>query len=716
MTLVKPLVLLIILVALAACSTAPEYKTWRVTGGSKENNRYSTLDQFDSTNVAGLQVTWVYHTKDADTVNHSQIQCNPIVVDGVMFGTTPKLKLFAINAATGEEKWVFDPQQGDNLNQRSRFIMNNNRGVTYWANDTTSRIFFTAGANLYSVDATTGKLVTSFGEEGAVDLHQGLDRDVANLFVTATSPGIIYKDLLILGTRVSEGSDAAPGHIRAFDVFTGKIRWIFHTIPHPDEFGYDTWEDTTAYRNIGGANSWSGFSMDEKRGIVFAPTGSASFDFYGGKRKGANLFANSTLALDAATGKYIWHYQYIHHDVWDRDLPTAPALVTVNINGKKIDAVAQPTKQGFIYVLDRETGKPLFPVDEIPVPTEAEMKGEKLWPTQPVPRLPKPFMRQTFAESDLNDLVPDSSYQDILGTYRNSKVGLFEPMTRQGTIFYPGLDGGAEWGGPGVDPETGWMYVNANEVPWLIGFRDAAYPTAKDEPMLEAGHRLYNQQCAMCHGADRKGTGNFPTLIGVDKKYTPESLDQLLTTGRRMMPAITSLSPEERQAVATFVLDLKRDFKKNFKFVPPPIDSFRHLPYSITGYNKFSTKEGYPAIKPPWGTLNAINLNTGDIEWRIPFGEYAEFKNRGIVTGSENYGGPVVTRNGLLFIAATRDGKFRAFNKTTGKLLWETKLPAPGFATPSMYEAGGKQYIVIACGGGKLGTNSSDSYVAFALP
>jgi quinoprotein glucose dehydrogenase len=304
-----------------SCSRSRDYTTWQVTGGSKENNRYSTLDQIDTTNVKDLQVAWVYHTKDADTVNHSQIQCNPIIVDGVMYGTTPKLKLFAIDAATGQEKWVYDPAQNENMNQRARFIMNNNRGVTYWSDEKSKRIFFTAGANLYSVDALTGKLVSTFGEDGVVDLHEGLDRDVASLFVVASSPGIIYKDLLILGSRVSEGSDAAPGHIRAFDVHTGKIRWIFHTIPHPGEYGYDTWEDSTAYRNIGGANSWSGFSLDEERGIVFAPTGSASFDFFGGKRKGTNLFANSTIALDAATGKYLWHFQNIHHDVWDRDLP-----------------------------------------------------------------------------------------------------------------------------------------------------------------------------------------------------------------------------------------------------------------------------------------------------------------------------------------------------------------------------------------------------------
>jgi quinoprotein glucose dehydrogenase len=704
------------LMLLLSCSNPDEHTTWRVTGGTKENIRYSTLNQFDTTNVTSLKVAWVYNTGDGDTVNHSQIQCNPIIVDDIMYATTPKLNVVALNAATGQELWRFDPQQGENMNQRARFIMNNNRGVTYWEDDSTKRIFFTAGANLYSIDARSGLLVKSFGDEGAVDLHEGLDRDVKTLFVSATSPGIIFKDLLILGTRVSEGPDAAPGHIRAYDVRTGVIRWIFHTIPHPGEFGFDTWEDTTAYRNIGGANSWAGFSLDEQRGIVFAPTGSASFDFYGGRRKGANLFANSTLALDAATGKYIWHFQNIHHDVWDRDLPTAPALVRVTIDGKTVDAVAQPTKQGFVFVLDRETGKPLFPVDEVDVPTQSEMKGEQLWPTQPVPRLPKPFMRQTFTEADLNDLVPDSSYQDIRERFLASKTGLFEPMLRRGTIFYPGLDGGAEWGGPAFDPETGLLYINANEIPWLIGFRDAAYPTAKDEPMIDAGQRLYRQYCATCHGADRKGTGNFPGLIDSWQKYSAQTLDELLVSGRRMMPAMSNIPPVERKAIATFILELKSDYKKIFKYVPPPVDSFRHLPYSITGYNKFLTKEGYPAIRPPWGTLNAIDLNTGEIAWRIPFGEYPEFKAKGIITGTENYGGPVVTSNGLLFIAATRDGKLRAFNKYSGKLLWETDLPAPGFATPSMYQVDGKQYLVIACGGGKLGTKSGDAYVAFALP
>lgn len=700
---------------LSACATKNDtYNSWRVTGGSKENIRYSTLTQIDTTNVRDLAVAWTYHTGDADTTNHSQIQCNPIVVDGILYATSPKLKVIAIDALNGNEKWVFDPTAGiDAGDQRTRFIMNNNRGVTYWENAEDKRILFTASSFLYALDAKTGQPVSSFGNNGKVDLHEGLDRDVKDLFVTATSPGIIYKDLYILGSRVSEGSDAAPGHIRAYDVKTGKQAWIFHTIPHPGEVGYDTWEDTTAYRHIGGANSWSGFSLDEKRGMLFAPTGSASFDFYGGMRKGANLFANSTLALNAATGEYIWHFQNIHHDIWDRDIPTAPALVTVTHDGKKVDAVAQPTKTGFVFLLDRETGKPLFPVEEVPVPSVSELEGEKLSPTQPIPTLPRPFMRQTFTEADLNDLLPDSSFQDIRTRFLASKVGMFEPLSPQGTIFYPGLDGGAEWGGPAFDPETGIIYINANEIPWLIGSRIVSNEPQKEEPIAAAGMRLYGQHCAACHGPDRKGTGNFPTLIDIHKKYSQDQIGELISTGRRMMPALADMKANEKEAISSFVLGLK----SNKKFIPEvrPYDPYRNLKYSITGYNKFQSKEKYPAIKPPWGTLNAVDLNTGEIAWRIPFGEVAEFKAKGIVTGSENYGGPAVTASGVLFIAATPDGKFRAFNKTNGKLLFETDLPVPGFATPAVYEAGGKQFVVVACGGGKLGTKSGDSYVAFSL-
>jgi quinoprotein glucose dehydrogenase len=704
---------------LLSCTTNNEKKfdQWKVAGGTKDNIRYSSLTQIDTSNVKQLTVVWTYSSNDADTIHHSQIQCNPIIINGIIYATSPKLKLLALDAATGKEKWVFDPNTVKRDEKPLPFFLINNRGVTYWEDEKERRVFYAVGSYLFSVNADSGKLITSFGNQGAVDLHDGLGRDVKDLYVVSTSPGIIYKDLIIMGTRVSEGSDAAPGHIRAYDVRTGKQRWIFHTIPLPGEPGFETWEDSTAYKNIGGANAWSGFSLDEQRGLLFAPTGSAAFDFYGGKRKGSNLFSDCILALDAETGKYKWHFQNIHHDVWDKDLPTPPSLVTITFQGKKVDALAQPTKTGFIFLLDRETGRPIYPVEEKPVPVNSELKGEKLWPTQPFSTFPKPFTRQTFTIDDLNDLISDSSYQDLKKRFVSYRSGnMFMPPSKQGTIFFPGLDGGAEWGGSSFDPATSLFYVNANEMPWVITIADVKNDAPQKETYLMAGQRLYNKACMACHGTDRKGAGNYPSLIDVHKRYSKKAFSDLIASGRRMMPAFKNLSEEEREALAAFILNLSDQHKKPFTFSVAAVDSFRNLPYTITGYNKFLTKEGYPAIKPPWGTLNAVDLNTGEIAWKIPLGEHLEFKAKGIVTGTENYGGPVVTSGGVLFIAATPDGKMRAFNKRNGALLWETILPAPGFATPAIYEANGKQFVLIACGGGKLGTRSGDSYVAFALP
>ncbi|MBS1914888.1 MAG: PQQ-binding-like beta-propeller repeat protein [Bacteroidetes bacterium] len=706
-----------ILLVLFSCQSKKQYKDWKVFGGSKENIHYSTLTQIDTANVTQLQVAWMYHTGDADTANHSQIQCNPIVVDGILYGTSPQLKLFAIDAATGKPKWVFNPYDTSQKKSAETFIMNNNRGVTYWEDGNDKRIFFAAGSYLFAIDAVTGKIIEGFGKEGKIDLHDGLERDVNDLYVAATSPGIIYRDMIIMGSRVSEGGDAAPGYIRAYDVHTGKIRWVFHTIPQPGEFGYDTWKDTVAWKHIGGANCWSGFALDEKRGILFAPIGSASFDFYGGKRKGNGLFADCLLAIDAGTGKYKWHFQDVHHDTWDKDFPTPPALVSVMHEGKLVDAVAQPTKTGFVFLLDRETGKPLFPIEEKRVPHNSEIEGEELSATQPFPTLPKSFMRQTLTENDLNNLLPDSSYQDIKKRFATYKSGnVFQPISKEGTIVFPGLDGGAEWGGSGFDPETGLLYVNANEIPWVITLTDVKNAVPKKENLLQAGIRLYNSNCMTCHGPDRKGSGNYPSLLEVNKKYNEQDFLNVVSTGRRMMPAFKQLSEEEKSAIASFILNIKSSQQKTFVEAPKPVDTFLNLPYTITGYNKFVSKEGYPANMPPWGTLNAVNLVTGEIDWRDTLGDYPEFKKKGIHTGTENYGGPVVTAGGLLFIAATSDGKLRAFNKRSGKLLWETELPAAGFATPSVYELNGKEYLVIACGGGKLHAQSGDAYVAFALP
>jgi quinoprotein glucose dehydrogenase len=719
------LINIFLLTAIISCKTnvKKNYADWNVYGGTKDAIHYSSLTEVDTNNVNQLQVAWVYHTGDADTGSTTQIQCNPVIVNGIMYAITPKMKLFGLDASTGKENWVFDPESLKTIDTNARAKMpltflNSGRGVTYWTDGKDDkRIFYTAGPFLICVNASTGKLVTTFGEKGHVDLHDGFGRNVNDRFITSNTPGVIFKDLLIMGSRVAEDASAAPGDVRAFNVRTGKQQWIFHTIPHPGEYGYDTYEDKNAWQHLGGGNDWAGMSLDEERGIVFVPTGSVSFDFYGGKRLGDDLFANCVLALDAATGKRIWHFQTVHHDLWDRDLPTAPLLVTLTTDGKKIDAAVQLTKSGFIFLFDRQTGKPIYQVEEKQVPTQTELTGEKLSPTQPFPTLPKPFARSVLNETDLNNLVPDSSYQDIKKRLASYKTGnIFTPPSKEGTIIFPGFDGGAEWGGPAYDPSTGILYVNASEMPWILTMIDEKNSEKKNETYLQAGQRLYMKYCITCHGTERKGAGNYPSLIDVNKKYSEAAFDQLISNGRKMMPSFNTLSGEEKNAIVSFILDIKNSQAKKFILPVESKDPYMNLPYTSTGYNKFLTIEGYPAIKPPWGTLTAINLNTAKVVWKDTLGDYPELKVKGIHSGTENYGGPVVTAGGLVFIAATSDSKIRAFNKRTGRLLWEADLPACGFATPAVYNINSKQYLVIACGGGKLKTKSRDAYVAFALP
>ena len=709
-----------IVVLMASCKNE-SYTDWQIYGGSETRIQYSSMTQIDTNNVESLQIAWVYHTKDAET--SGQMEVNPIIAQGVMYGVSSKLKLFAIDPVSGNEKWIFDPFLDSLWIGKKKPGINICRGVSFY-NDNGEKgnnlVFYTAGYLLYCINSNTGKPVTSFGNNGSVDLHDDLGRDVKDLYITSTSPGIIYKDLIIVGSAVSEAAAAAPGHIRAYDVHTGKLCWIFHTIPYPGEKGYETWKDKEAYRYLGGANSWAGFSLDEEKGLVFASTGSAAYDFYGGKRLGDNLFANSILALDASTGELRWHYQTVHHDVWDWDLPAAPVLVTITKEGMPIEAVVQVTKTGFIFVLDRETGQPVYPIDEKPVPTETDLDGEILSPTQPFPTFYKPFVRQVLNETDLFKNIPDSSYQDIRRRFSELKSGnLFNPPTKMPTIVFPGMQGGAEWGGPSFDPTSGVIYINANEIPRVLTMVNAR----EENPLLqqtnlEAGKILYETACMVCHGPDRKGGGDFPSIMDIDKKYTEAEFNNLLSSGLRRMPAFDQLNEAEKTALAAYLLNIESKQLKPFVTPPKAIDPYREIPYTHAGRrpSKFETKEGYPAIAPPWGSLSAINLNTGELLWKAPLGDYPELKARGIHTGTENYGGPVVTAGGLLFIAATKDEKFRAFNKKSGKLLWETDLPAAGFATPAVYEVNGKQHVVIACGGGKLKAKSGNAYVAFTLP
>ena len=707
-----------------------DFVAWDTYGGHPDATRYSSVSQINTQNVSQLKMAWSYQTGEVDTANKSQIQCQPIIVDSTLYATTSRLNVLALDAATGRERWR------TNLSKYwtgQYSWAGTNRGVTYWREGDDQRIFVPAGTYLLCLDARTGQPITSFGDGGRIDLQKDLDYSKEQFFIVSNSPGIVYKNLIIMGMRLSEGLDAPPGHVRAFDVRTGKRTWIFHTIPQPGEPGFETWKDKTAYKKIGGANNWAGMSLDVKRGIVYVPTGSATYDFWGGYRKGNNLYANCLLALDAATGKRLWHFQAIHHDVWDRDFPANPTLVTIQKDGKFIDAVAQISKQGMVYLFDRVTGTPVFPIKETPVPDVTDVPGEELSKTQPVPTLPEPFMRMSFKEKDIIDISPEH-HAEILEKFReHDPHHVFAAPSRRGIILFPGMDGGGEWGGAAYDPETNLLYVNANEMPWSIKMVPNPSLTATG-PHAKA-QSLYASQCANCHGLDRKGNGGaFPNVSALKGKRTVEQVSAVLKNGKGAMPAFAHIPDADRIALVTYLLDLKPTEPSRVagasnratatSGVPTagqkkevegeaPLKS----PYVMTGYMRFTTKDGYPAIKPPWGTLNAINLSTGKIAWKVPLGELSELTKKGIPpTGTENYGGPVVTAGGVVFIGATKDEKFRAFDKKTGKTLWETQLPAGGYATPATYTTGGKQYVVIACGGGKMGTKSGDSYVAFALP
>lgn len=696
MTLRPGLICAIILAAaLGAHSQGPEPRStqdWAAYGGDQSKTHYSRLAQINKSNVKQLEVAWSY-----DTGETGGLQTSPIEVAGVLFGISPTQKIFALDAATGKVKWTFDSgivgTQPD-------------RGLAYWASpDNKDRRIIVGVMNfVYALDAATGQPIPSFGDKGRIDLRGGLGRDVSSAFIAMTSPAVIYKDLLIVGGRLPETLPALPGDVRAYDVRTGKQRWIFHTIPHPGEFGYDSWPKD-AWQKSGGANNWTGMTVDERTGIVYVPTGSAAFDFYGGDRLGDNLFANCELALNAETGERIWHFQGVHHDLWDRDFPSPPTLVSVMHDGKQVDAVAQTTKQGFLYLFDRATGKPLFPIESHKYPP-SQLPGEVAAAEQPLPTKPAPFARQRLTEDMLTNRTPEA-HQWVLEQFRTYRSdGQFVPLsTKQNTIIFPGFDGGAEWGGPAFDPESGLLYVNSNEMAWAVELSEN-----KADP--QSGKGIYQSQCTICHRDDMKGSPPlFPSLVGVRDRITQEGIRERIKKGKGRMPAFPNLTADEVNALVLFVSE-----GQNKEISGKPVQP--QMGYRFSGYTRFHDPDGYPAVAPPWGTLNAINLNTGEYAWKVPLGEYPDLAANGMKdTGSENYGGPIVTAGGLLFIGATNyDRKFRAFDKSTGELLWETTLPFSGNATPITYEIDGRQYVVIAAGGGKdVKHPSGGVYVAFAL-
>ncbi len=789
---------------LSALSNKAADQSWPVYGGDANGDRYSPLRQINRDNVKQLRIAW-----RVDVGAEGGLQTNPLIIGRTMYIYSPSEQIMAVDAATGARLWTFDPKV---------LASQPSRGFSYWSDRKQSILFAGVMDHLYALNPSTGDPIASFGDGGKVDLRKELgNEDYADNFAVLTTPGTIYKDMIIVGFRAPETHPAPHGDIRAYDVHTGKLRWSFHTIPHPGEPGYETWPKD-AWKTAGAANNWAGMVVDQKRGIVFAPTGSAVDDFYGADRVGNDLYANTLLALDANTGKLLWHFQGVHHDIWDRDFPAPPVLLTVTRDGKPIDALAQTTKQGFVYLFERATGRPLFPIEEKPYPA-SDVPGEVASATQPLPLVPAPFARQRLTAEMLTNRTPEAHAwaEEEFSRFRSD--GQFIPLTAgKETIVFPGYDGGAEWGGAAVDPRRAVIYINANDVAWRGEL-------AENKPGGSAGFNLYQSQCAVCHGEDRRGSPpQFPALIGVDQRLSDAAIESMIRNGKGRMSSFPNLHGDSLSAVIAYlhtpadttasaaamplsaaaaggardplgaqvysdhcaichqddlmgapsnypalvgvrgrlddaqIVGIVRDGKKRMPptqitdkemaallhflgasamgtaATPKPASAEKgdkvearsrgqnsgdNLKYRFTGYKKFLDPDGYPAVAPPWGTLNAIDLNTGKYLWKIPFGQYPELAAKGMGdTGSENYGGPVLTAGGLVIISATiYDRKIRAFNSDTGELLWEAELPFAGNATPATYMIDGKQYIVIATSGARDRKGPQGAaYVAFALP
>ena len=686
-------------------SFAQDHAQWKDYGGAPDAAQYSTLQQINRLNVGKLKKAWSFSTGD-----HNRYFFNPLIVDSTVYVMAKNLSIVALDATTGKEQWTYAPN--------SKYIVN--RGINYWESKDRSerRLFVVSDHTLRAIDARTGKLITSFGKDSKVNLKEGLDRDPEKIaLVQSLTPGRVFEDLLILGSATNQGYGSAPGDIRAFDVRTGKLVWTFHTIPRPGEFGYDTWP-RDAWKSVGGANVWSEFSVDLKRGILYAPTASAKYNFYGSDRHGANLFSDCLLALDARTGKRLWHYQMVHHDIWDYDDATAPKLLTVNRNGKKVDIVAQVSKQGFVWVFDRVTGKPIWPIEERPVPAST-MKREKTWPTQPFPTKPPPFARQTFTVDDLSPYLSTedrAKFRDDILSANNQ--GLFTPPSTRNTIQMPGNNGGANWGGAAVDPLAGRLYVVSKDLPAMLKLESETEQKRNLSSSPEQqGLAIYTAKCAACHGVDR--LGKPPAMPGVNEvalHLTRAELDIVITQGKASMPA-TALSPGDVNSLVMYLYNPTRA-NANVPVAPsaPGEDKF------YSGFGFMIASNGLSPIKPPWSSLTAYDLNEGTILWKVPLGDVPELAAKGIKGTGSHYPklGPVVTAGGLIF-TGTRDKKVRALDVDTGSILWEAEVDAALEGIAATYAVNGKQYVVF-CAAAQVGltpgtqTRIDGAYVAFALP
>nr|WKN35626.1 pyrroloquinoline quinone-dependent dehydrogenase [Tunicatimonas sp. TK19036] len=684
------------------------YQTWSAYKGDEHSSSYSSLDQINLSNVSQLENAWTFQMSDIpDGEDPVSSQSNPIIIDGVMYANSGKQTVYAIDALTGEKIWSCRTLEEGQPSAASR-------GVSYWESGDDQRILYSAGNSLLAIDAKTGKLIPSFGTHGRVNLNEGVRDDPEKISVTLTTPGRIFKDLIIIGSRLPDFYGAPPGYIRAYHCKTGELVWTFHTIPHPGEPGYETWPPD-AYKYAGGVNCWAGMSIDRERGMVFLALGSPSYDFYGADRIGENLYGNCVLALDAATGKYQWHFQTVHHDVWDYDLPSPPSLVTLNQDGKDIEAVAQVTKHGFVFVLDRDTGEPVFPVEEREVPA-SNLPGEETWPTQPFPTKPKAFVKQFMTEDDLNH-YSEEDHNAILEQFRSVRYeGLFTPPDLKGTLSLPATRGGANWGGAAFDPSTNYLYIRGNNLPEIQTIVDIdKHFAARDNSVFERGRVVYQQHCATCHGPEKNGNPpDFPSLASLKGSMDEaEALEKVRMGGGKMPGYKGVLSNAEESAIMAFLYDRTGQVAEASEV---GADTTKEIRYgNITPYRTWSGPSGNPAMKGPWGTLNALNLSTGEYEWQIPLGNDEKLQAiLGEQTGLLGRSGPMVTAGGLVFISGAEDKKLWAFDKQTGELVWETTLPAANNANVCSYSVNGKQFVALSVGG--TTENPSGSVMTFALP
>ena len=697
------------------------YTTWSTYLGTPDSAHYSALTQINKSNVHQLEVAWSYETE-----SNRSYEFNPIVVGSTMYVLAKHTSVVALDAATGKELWTYHSKYAPAIEMH--------RGINFWQSKDGSeqRLLIPIANHLEAIDARTGQLITSFGDNGRVDLREGLGRDPATIHqIQPGTPGRVFADLLILGSTTGEEYESPPGDIRAYDVRTGKMAWIFHTVPHPGEFGYDTWPKD-AWKYEGGTNCWGEMSLDEERGIVYIPTGAPTYDFYGADRPGNNLFADSLLALDARTGKLVWYYQLIHHDLWDYDSTAAPQLLTVEHNGEQVPVVAEATKNGFVYVFNRVTGKPIWPIEERSVP-KSNMPGEVSSPTQPFPTKPLPFARQSFTLADLNpDLLTPEEHARWEKTLKNAvNQGLFTPPEQTDTVEMPGNHGGANWGMTAVNPTDGTLFVLSMDIPAILKNEHRLPPNLWEIPMNvsppQQGKAIYHLYCERCHGPDRAGSPpSIPSLVNAPAVYGEDTIKTVVRNGIQEMPAFDDLSDLHIKNLLLYLANPASAPAPIAEPAPPPSTAANPAaPIRYwSGYNLQTA-----IVKPPFSTMTAYDLNQGNIKWQIPVGDappalQVGLKGTGVMMPRN---GPVVTAGGLIFVATKFEGKLHAYDQQTGKELWSVDLPAAAEGVPAVYQVDGREFVVICATTAKQTAIPHDgpsqptegpvrrSYLAFAL-